>query len=234
MVPGSYHAFFSGCASVSGTLIGLLFVAISMSPRSDASGKAPIGSQLQAAVAFAALVNALVVALVALLPGDNLGTVTVVLAGTGVSSALGLSVLSHRGRTGRRQVQELVIIAVLGVLSVLELLVGTDLVLRPRDPNPVRFLALLLVAFVVVAINRAWRMIGARNTRFVGVVSDLVRDQRAVPDSTLAKDGDRDGPSLRLPQPRPEASSRPPVQPSATGDAGADNSISRACSRLSQ
>jgi hypothetical protein len=206
MVPGSYHAFFSGSASVAGTLIGLLFVAISMSPLSDAAGKAPVGSQLQAAVAFAALVNALVVALVALVPGDNLGTVTVVLAGTGLSSALGLSVLRHRGRAGRRQVQDLIIIAVLGVLSVLELLVGTDLVLRPTDPNPVRFLALLLVAFVVVAINRAWRMIGARNTRFVGVVSDLVRDQRAVPDSTLAQDGEKDGSSVRLPQPRPEAS----------------------------
>jgi lysylphosphatidylglycerol synthetase-like protein (DUF2156 family) len=205
MVPGSYHAFFSGCASVAGTLIGLLFVAISMSPHSDAAGKAPIGFQLQAAVAFTALVNTLVVALVALLPGDNLGTVSVILAGAGISCALGLSVLSHRDRARRRQLQELFIIPVLGVLSVLELLVGTNLVLRPRDPNPLRVLALLMIAFVVIAMARAWKMIGARNTRLVGVVSDLVRERRAVPASTLPQNSERDGSSLRLPQPRPKA-----------------------------
>jgi hypothetical protein len=32
MVPIPYHAYFGGCAAVAGTLIGLLFVAISVSP----------------------------------------------------------------------------------------------------------------------------------------------------------------------------------------------------------
>jgi hypothetical protein len=32
MVPASYHSFFSDAAQVAGTLIGLLFVAVSLTP----------------------------------------------------------------------------------------------------------------------------------------------------------------------------------------------------------
>jgi hypothetical protein len=38
MVPTAYHAYFAGCASVAGTLIGLLFVAISLSPHKNIGG----------------------------------------------------------------------------------------------------------------------------------------------------------------------------------------------------
>jgi hypothetical protein len=42
MVPSTYHAYFGGCASVAGTLIGLLFVAISVSPHKDTGPRAPL------------------------------------------------------------------------------------------------------------------------------------------------------------------------------------------------
>jgi hypothetical protein len=63
MVPSGYHAFFGSCADVAGTLIGLLFAAISLSPGKDTGRQAPLGLQVQAAVAFTTLIDALVVAL---------------------------------------------------------------------------------------------------------------------------------------------------------------------------
>jgi hypothetical protein len=44
VVPASFYDFFGGCASASGALIGLLFVAISVSPQklTDADGSVRI------------------------------------------------------------------------------------------------------------------------------------------------------------------------------------------------
>lgn len=75
MVPASYHDFFSGCASVAGALIGLLFVALSVSQERLTGPDASAEHQVRAAAAFSALVNALVIALVGLLPGASLGEV---------------------------------------------------------------------------------------------------------------------------------------------------------------
>jgi hypothetical protein len=72
VVPVSYHDFFGGCATVAGALIELLFVAISVSPEKLAGDKASADHQVKAGAAFSALINTLVIALVALMPGTGL------------------------------------------------------------------------------------------------------------------------------------------------------------------
>ena len=72
MVPDSFHDYFGGCATVAGALIGLLFVAISVSPEKLTGDSARAEHQVRAAAAFSALVSTLVIALVALLPGASL------------------------------------------------------------------------------------------------------------------------------------------------------------------
>jgi hypothetical protein len=71
VVPASYHDFFSACATVAGALIGLLFVAISISPAKLSGPSAENDHQLKAAMAFSALVNTMVIALVK--PADPAG-----------------------------------------------------------------------------------------------------------------------------------------------------------------
>jgi hypothetical protein len=181
MVPTAYHSFFGGCASVAGTLIGLLFVAISVSPHKHVGTNAPLAFQVQAGVAITTLLNALVIALAALLPSHNLGTAAVILAVAGLSSTIGMTVISLRDRPGRRRPWGLAIIPVLGVLYILQLHSGINLLQHPANPNPVHFQALLIIAFFMIAIARAWQMIGARDTGLMAVVGNLLRERHGTP-----------------------------------------------------
>jgi hypothetical protein len=198
MVPIAYHGFFSDCAAVAGTLIGLLFVAISVSPHKDVGTNAPLVFRVQAGVAFTTLINALVIALVAVLPGENLGTAAVILSGVGISSTIGLIVLSVRYRPQRHDLWGLVAIPVLGGLYVLQLVGAVDLLRRPGNPGPVRSEALLVIAFFMLAIARAWQMIGARDTRIVAVVGDLLRE-RHHKDAAVLQDGADEEPAAPRP-----------------------------------
>ena len=86
MIPASFHDFFGSCATVAGALIGLLFVAISVSPGKLTGRSAEAEHQVKAGAAFSALVNTLVIALVAPLPGASFGTTVLTLAAAGLSA----------------------------------------------------------------------------------------------------------------------------------------------------
>jgi hypothetical protein len=78
-------------------------------------------------------------------------------------------VLCLREKPKDRQVWSLAIIPVLGALYVLQLINGVGMWTHPHDGNPIKFQALLLLMFFVIAIVRAWQMIGARDTRVSAV-----------------------------------------------------------------
>lgn len=178
MVPSAYHTYFGCCASVAGTLIGLLFVAISVSPHHHTGRHAPLSFRLQAAAAFTTLTDALAIALAALLPGSNLGTASVVLGGAAISATAGLAVLSLRDRPGRRHLASLAVIPVLTILYTMQLISGISLLQRPADPGPVHAQALLLIIFFIIATYRAWQMIGGQNTALLALAASLLRERQ--------------------------------------------------------
>jgi hypothetical protein len=184
MVPSSYHAYFGGCASVAGTLIGLLFVAISVSPHKDTGHRAPLSFHLQAGVSFTTLVNALIIALTALLPGTSLGLASVLLACTGISATTGMALLSLWHWPGLRQLWDLAIIPILAVLYVLQLLNGISLLRNPADQGPVHAQAILIIVFFVIGTTRAWQMIGARNTHVLALAGELAQEHSETPAGT--------------------------------------------------
>jgi len=94
----SYSGFFSGTATVAGTLVGLLFVVLSVAPERLRSDTASIEHQAIASTAFTALVDALFVSLIGLEPGGGLNYGAVILGGLGLTSSIGLAARLWRAR----------------------------------------------------------------------------------------------------------------------------------------
>ena len=187
MAPASYHDFFSACATVAGALIGLLFVAISISPAKLTGPEAQIDHQVKAAMAFSALVNTMVIALVTLLPGASLGLTVLILAATGLSSTAGLIILLLRDARLRVRVDQLIFPAVLLALYGLQLAGGVGLEGAPQNPGHLGNLGGLCIGFFAFAIARAWALVGARDSSLLTTLVEIAR-RTGTPGATPARD----------------------------------------------
>lgn len=180
MVPESYHSFFSGCVSVSGALIGLLFVAISVAPHKVRGDAAPTAFQVKSGVAFTSLINALVISLVALLPGNDLGGSGLAVSITGLSSAVGLLVLALRdAESASRRIRTAVRFAALLGLFVVQLVNSIHLLSSPHDTSAVGTAAVLTIVCFLIAIDRAWELLGGSGSGMLSVFGQLVRERQA-------------------------------------------------------
>jgi hypothetical protein len=173
VVPLSFHDFFSGCATIAGALIGLLFVALSVSSEYLTGEKARTDHQVRAGAAFSALVNTMVIALFALLPSTDLGTVAIILAATGLGTTLALIVALAREdrRIGH---SDLYMFLILLVLYGLQLANALRLEHTPHSVNLVANQGVLAVLFFLFGIARAWQLVGARDFGLVSAVAAMI------------------------------------------------------------
>lgn len=95
----SYTSFFEGSAGVSGALVGLLFVALSVSPERLKMTRGTLEHQAIAATAFAALTDALFLSLAGMLPGNGTQTAGLILGLVGLSSTAGLIIRLWQARS---------------------------------------------------------------------------------------------------------------------------------------
>jgi hypothetical protein len=160
--PASFHDFFTGCATVAGALIGLLFVALSVSPEKLNGTASTTEYQIRAGAAFSALVNTLVIALVGLLPGATLSVVSVILACGGLATTAGLVIVlwrEHSQRIGRGDRRMLLILLVLYGAQFVN---GWQLGDTPKGDTGFDRLGGLAILFFVFSITRSWQLVGAR------------------------------------------------------------------------
>jgi hypothetical protein len=173
VVPVSFHDFFSGCATIAGALIGLLFVALSVSSEYLRGENARTDHQVRAGAAFSALVNTLVLALFALLPTTDLGTVGIILsaAGLGTTAALIFALAREDKRIGRT---DLFMFLVLIVLYGLQLANALRLEHTPHNVALVVNQGELAVVFFLFGIARSWQLVGAREFSLMTAVASMI------------------------------------------------------------
>jgi hypothetical protein len=174
VVPASYHDFFASCATVAGALIGLLFVAISVSQGRPAGGRTDGTHQVKAGAAFSALVNALVIALAGLMPGASLGVAAIILAAAGLSATAGLGIVLYREYAGPGRAGHVIVLVVLLTLYALQLANGIALDQAPGSMGRLSSQCALSIMFFVFAIARAWELTGARDRHLLPVIAGAV------------------------------------------------------------
>jgi hypothetical protein len=187
VAPASYHDFFSASATAAGALIGLLFVAISVSPGKITGETASAEHQVTAGAAFTALVNTLVFALAALLPGASLSETAIILAASGLASTVGLSILLYLEHKERIRLGQIILLITPLALYGLQLANGIALAGSPRGTGHISSEGGLSIVFFVYAIARAWQLVGARDSSLLPTVAALAASHLQHPEPVPAR-----------------------------------------------
>ncbi|HEV8194796.1 MAG TPA: hypothetical protein VGP82_25370 [Ktedonobacterales bacterium] len=164
MIPQAMGTYFLASAGASATLVGLIFVAISLWPREQML-HAPPTWRAVAGGAFFALLNAFFVSLFALNPWVNLGWPALALGLLGLANSLSLGVPLLRSIPDwRTHIRAVVAASALVVASLLvyaaEGYFGVRLLLRPDDTFAVGGIALVLAVLYALGLIRAWELLG--------------------------------------------------------------------------
>jgi hypothetical protein len=189
VVPVEIHDFFLASAGVAGALIGLLFVAISVS--ADRLARQDRDAQLhriRASAALTAFTNALIISLFALVPGHKIGPSAVIVATVGLGFVVA-ALLSLRGlrKAHWGTVRDLVFLLGLVATFVIQLIQGVEVSLQPANSGDVSTIAILVIVCFLIGIARAWELIGGPSIGLRREVTELVREHNHEP--TARQDG---------------------------------------------
>jgi hypothetical protein len=177
VVPESIDDFFAASAGVAGALIGLLFVAITVS--SERIARAKEGAQfyrIRAAAGLTAFTSALVVSLLALVPGHKIGPTAAVAALIGLMFVVAslLSLIRLRQVQWRTARDALFLIGLV-VVFVIQLIEGIDVMAHPGDSGAVNTIAILVAICSLIGIDRSWELVGGPSIGISQEVMALVR-----------------------------------------------------------
>jgi hypothetical protein len=172
----TFHDFFAAASAVVGALIGLLFVAISVSQERLAERGGAQSHRIRASGALTVFTNALTVSLFALIPGIHLGWPALITAVLGevfvFASALSLYRLRREQPRGWRESFFLVGFA---LVFAFQGVTGIGLIGNPESVGDVRGLAILVVVCSLGGIARSWELIGGPE---IGLRSEVVSTVR--------------------------------------------------------
>jgi hypothetical protein len=188
VVIGNFRDLFVVITTSAATLIGLLFVAMSVS-KGRAQAHPQVIREFRAAASLLAFTNAFTVALFGLVPGNNIGYPAAVVGGIGVLfTAAGVrTTLSLPAQQQHRRPQ-LALVAALLVVFGFEIVNGVQLIINSRHGGALVTIGDVLIASLLIGIGRAWELVGDWDTGMVSSIGRLIGHQ---PQATSAIDGER-------------------------------------------
>jgi hypothetical protein len=174
MVVGGYRELFVAIAGSAATLTGLLFVALSVTPRRGTELGPAVILQVRTSAALLTFNNALAVSLFGLVPNTNAGIPSVVLGVIGITfSAAAVRSIRASGSPARQELFQLELIALLLAIFGTELVSGIIAIANPRS-EAVQVIGYALITSLIVGISRAWELIGDRDTGLAASIAVLL------------------------------------------------------------
>jgi hypothetical protein len=180
MVPASFVAFFSISAGAAATLIGLLFVAVSIAPERTVGKKASSSRRTVAESAFTALLNPFLISLIALIPVAPLSIGTLAITGATLLNALrslALMVVRWRGEPALSllgRLRRLLLPVSMLVIYGLEFWWAASIYHQAAlSADEVSRLASILITLEGLAIVRCWELLGAQRNSVFALLGGL-------------------------------------------------------------
>jgi hypothetical protein len=174
-----FHSFFEACAGVAGALVGLLFVAISVTQERLAKEGESQVHRVRAAASLTAFTNALTVSLFALIPGIGVGWTSFAVALVGLTFiAASLSSLIRLRGVHHSPPREALFLVGLGGTFVIQLIASLRVISQPGDGGAVQTVAILVAVCFLIGIARAWELIGGPEIGIFHEIGAIRRDRR--------------------------------------------------------
>jgi hypothetical protein len=164
VTPESFREFFVAAAGVAGALVGLLFVAVSVTQERLAKEGESQLHRVRASAALTAFSNALAVSLFALIPGVGVAWPAVSVACLGLFFISGsvMSLIRLRGQHHRTPRDAFFLVGQT-VTFVAQLLAGIGALSSPGQvgtAGQLKTISIVVVVSFIIGIARAWELIG--------------------------------------------------------------------------
>src|ERR1700678_44748 len=198
----TYRELFTALATCSAGLTGLLFVAISVSPRDGKPTQPAVIHHVRAASALVAFTNSLGVSLFGLVPGNSAGKAAIAFGAVGIlfTAASVRSIVTSRDVSAKQAWRQAGLIVLLLAAFGAELGCGIGVTFNQTAVFGPELLGDVLIAMLLIGIARAWELVGARDTGILSSLAVLVGHSSA-PDDSGEQSRPASGPSSRATPP---------------------------------
>ena len=165
VVTGDTRDLFVAIATAAASLTGLLFVAVSVTPRPANGRPRGVIHQVRSAAALLAFTNALGVTLFSLVHGNNAGYPTVAFGIVGVLFTLASvrSIVSNVAARTRFRSQVTLVGGLLAVF-IIEIVYGLRVIGNSHNQSAIDTISNVLIASTLIGVARAWEFVGDRDT----------------------------------------------------------------------